>query len=135
MTMQAVLIGVQRENLVSTITSVAAFGFETATAIYSILGGIEEKTEQADFNSFTESYDWLIPNQFGYNYEVRATLSFGSVSGTFNTFIAADSNLSWSVFVSQNGDVSSGTISLDFRRKGDTNILLTKSVFLTADTT
>jgi hypothetical protein len=135
MTMQAVLIGVQRENLVSNISSVAAFGFETASAVYRILGGIEEKSVQEDFNNFVESYDWLVPNQFGYNYEVRATLfSGGPVNGTFNTFVAADSNPNWSVLVSQSGQASAGTITVDFRRKGDTNILLTKNVFLSAST-
>lgn len=136
MTMQSVLIGVQRENLFSTIFSVAAFGFDSATALYSITGGVEAGIIIEDgLPSSTGFGDWLVPNQFGYNYEVRATLTSGFVDGTFNTFIAADSNPTWSISTSQFGDVKSGTISLDFRRKGDTNILLTKTVSLHAELT
>lgn len=133
MTMQSVLIGVQRENLFSTIFSVTAFGFESATAIYGITGGREVSITVEDGVPFSGESDWLVPNQFGYNYEVRATLTSGFVDGTFNTFIAADSNPTWRVDVFQFGDVNSGTISLDFRRKGDTNILLTKTVSLQAE--
>jgi hypothetical protein len=132
MTMQSILIGVRRENLVSTITSVQAFGFEFASASYLILGGIEESQVAEDFNNFIQSYSWLVPDQFGYNYEVRATLLNGSVFGTLNTFIAANDNPTWSVFTSL-GSVQ-GTIRIDFRRKGDTNILLTKDVVLSANT-
>jgi len=136
MTMQSILIGVQRENLFSTITSVEAFGFESASAQYQILGGIERSSEQDDFGELTEEYDWLVPNEFGYNYEVRATLLSGTVpSGTFDTFIGADTTPNWTVLVSQQNDSQFGFIRLDFRRKGDTNILLTKDVFLSAQTT
>jgi hypothetical protein len=132
MSMQSIAIGTTRENLVSTITSVQAFGFETASASYQIIGGIEEAVTTEDFNNFIEFYDWLVPNNFGYNYEVRATLLNGSVNGTFNTFIAANDDPVWSLFASL-GSVQ-GTIRLEFRRKGDTNILLSKDVFLSANT-
>jgi hypothetical protein len=135
MTMQSILIGVQRENLFSTITSVFAFGFDSATAVYSILGGIEEAATTEDFNFFSDQYDWLRPNSFGYNYEVRALLfDGGPVTGTFDTFIAADSSPNWSVSVSQPNQVRQGIIDFDFRRKGDTNILLSKQVTLIAET-
>jgi hypothetical protein len=132
MSMQSIAIGTTRENLFSTIASVQAFGFETASASYQIIGGVEEAITTEDFNNFIDPYDWLVPNEFGYNYEVRATLLNGSVNGTFNTFIAANDNPNWSVFTSL-GSVQ-GTIRIEFRRKGDTNILLSKDVFLSADT-
>jgi hypothetical protein len=134
MTMQSILIGVQRENLFSTITNIQAVGLESATAQYRIVGGIERATTSEDGFTFpAEEHDWLVPNQFGYNYEVRATLFVGGpVNGTFDTFIAADSNPSWLVFINRSNESVSATIDFDFRRKGDTNILLTKQVSLSA---
>jgi hypothetical protein len=136
MTMQSVLIGVQRENLFSTITSVFAFGSNFAAASYQIDGGIERANSGGDFGSFIEEYDWLIPRQFGYNYEVRATnIGGGPMFGTFNTFFAAESGPTWGVEISQFGQVRQGDIIVDFRRKGDTNILLSKQVTFYAETT
>jgi hypothetical protein len=133
MTMQSVLIGVQRENLFSTITSVQAFGFETASASYQIIGGEEVGTTVEDgVAQPAQASDWLVPTAFSYNYEIRATLLSGSTDGTFGTFLDPGSNPNWSVFASL-GSVQ-GTIRLEFRRKGDTNILLTKDVFLLAST-
>jgi hypothetical protein len=134
MTMQSILIGVQRENLFSTITNIQASGFESASAEYRIVGGVERATTSEDGFTFpAEEHDWLRPNNFGYNYEVRASLfNGGPVNGIFDTFIAADSNPNWLVFINRSGENISATIDFEFRRKGDTNILLTKQVFLSA---
>ena len=142
MTMQSILIGVQRENLFSTITSVTAGqeGQSSASAEYMIIGGIERGTATEDFTIILQSeFDWLVPNNFGYNYEVRATKVSGgaafSVGSTFDTFVDTNTNPSWvaSDDISNMFPLSAtGVIDFDFRRKGDTNILLTKRVELIA---
>lgn len=133
--MQSIAIGTTRENLVSNISSVLAFGFESARAEYRIVGGIEQATIIEDGSNFIQSFSWLVPDQFGYNYEVRASLfNGGPVLGTFDTFIAADSNPNWLVFINRSGQSVFAQIDFDFRRKGDTNILLSKRVDLGAFT-
>jgi hypothetical protein len=135
--MQSILIGVQRENLFSTITNIQAVGLESASAEYAILGGIERGTTSEDTNSFFDEYDWLVPNEFGYNYEVRASLFDGGALGTFDTFVAAENSPNWSVFAlrSFGAQIAQAIIDFDFRRKGDTNILLSKRVTLIAEVT
>ena len=116
--------------------SVSASSGGYSQAGYAIFGAgasIGKVYEQYNLGPFTFVEQWCTPTSQGGNYEVYASVSAGSVTGTVNTWIATTANPSWYVDVSGSGNSAYGQLTLQVRRTGTATVLDTWTVDLSAD--
>lgn len=116
--------------------SVSASSGGYSQAGYAIFGAgasIGKVYEQYNLGPFTFVEQWCTPTSQGGNYEVYASVSAGSVTGTVNTWIATTANPSWYVDVSGSGNSVYGQLTLQVRRTGTATVLDTWIVDLSAD--
>lgn len=140
MTMQNILIGMHRENITNNSTSSGSAAGNNLdaqiTVDYFIDSGFEKVTSVVNFTETQiVNLQWLNPEDFSYNYEARFTCTSGNVpfgvDGT--TFYSLDLPQGFGLQAEVGGqfnDQKATTVTVDFRRKGDTNILYTKTVEL-----
>jgi hypothetical protein len=140
MTIQNILIGMHRENIINngTASGSAAGNIDDdqITVDYFVNGGFEKVTSVVGFTETEISnQQWLRPDDFVYNYEVRFTHTSGNVPFGVDgvTFYSLDLPQGFGLQAEvggQTNDEKATTVTVDFRRKGDTNILYTKTVEL-----
>jgi hypothetical protein len=112
----------------------AAGGYsEAAYAIFGAGGSIGKVYEALNGGGYTFVEQWCTPTSQGGNYEVYASVSAGSVTGTLNTWIATTGNPFWYVAVSGSGNSAYGQLTLQVRRTGTGTVLDTWTVDLNAD--
>jgi hypothetical protein len=107
-------------------------GFGASAAFLFTSGGLIQ--ESTSTSGTVTVAGWLDPTTSApSDYEIRATLSSGTVSGTFGTWQALTSTRSWSVSASGGGGASqSGTILIEIR-KGGGSVLDSATFTLSAD--
>ena len=81
--------------------------------------------------SVSVNQQWVTPLSQGGNFEVYATLTSGTASGTFGSWLATTSTPSWNV-VATSGSTVSAVITMQVRRTGSTTTIDTWTVSLTA---
>jgi hypothetical protein len=112
----------------------AAGGYSAAYyAIFGAGSGIGKVYEAVNTGPYTFAEQWCTPTSQGGNYEVYASVSAGSVTGTLNTWIATTGNPFWYVAVSGSGNSAYGQLTLQVRRTGTGTVLDTWTVDLNAD--
>jgi hypothetical protein len=78
---------------------------------------------------------WITPQEGMGSFEVRATLNSGSLtSGTTGVWLALNANRSWLVEQFSVGDTSAN-LTMQIRRIGDSSILASATVSVTAEIT
>lgn len=106
-------------------------GLTSATAGYRLTdGGQIEHNQQ---NSYSNVGQWITPTSQASNYEVFATLDFGTLSsGTTGSWLALSSSQEWLCFAPQGG-FEQAIITLQIRRIGTTTVLGSAQITITAD--
>lgn len=84
-------------------------------------------------NTIADRDDWLAPKIGMSGYEVRATLQSGGpmTTGTMGSYLALSSDRTWTLVQSGIGSIGA-VVRYEFRKTGDTAILLTKDVTFNA---
>lgn len=100
----------------------------TAVARFDIFAS---GTADGDETGEPNTYTWLLAG-VGADYEVRATLTSGTMGGTFNTWLNLGTNQAWANSKSSPAGTVSGTATLEIRRSGGGAILATADITLTA---
>ena len=109
-----------------------AFSGDTATATYSLFASGQGQTT-ASGSGVTALPQWCTPAAQAANYEVRATINTGSVSGpTGTTWYALSTNRTWSVSAASSGVTAFGEMLVEIRRVGTTTVVGIATVSLEA---
>lgn len=114
------------------IVSSSTLGTATAVAGYRLnSSGIIESRVQS---SYTNLGNWVTPTSQAANYEVFATLNFGSASGPFGSWVALSSSREWTCAAAI-GNADSAGVFIEIRRIGTTTVLDSALIDLVADAT
>lgn len=103
-----------------------------ATAGYQVnADGFDYQGINGTYTSLTQ---WVTPSSQGGNYEIYATVSSGSITtGTTGSWVATSGSPIWTVVKAGPAGINSATLSMQVRRAGDTTVLDTWTVTLTAE--
>lgn len=132
---QMALLGTDSGAIISIsdeIVSSSTLGTATAIAGYRLnSSGIIESRVQS---SYTNLGNWVTPTSQAANYEVFATLNFGSASGPFGSWVALSSSREWTASATI-GNADSAGVFIEIRRIGTTTVLDSALIDLVADAT
>lgn len=111
--------------------SYSSGGLTQSTAGYRLnANGQAEANEQ---NSYSTLEQWCTPTSAASNYEVRATMNYGTLaSGTVGSWLALSSSREWTVFASIGTNEQAG-FTVEIRRTGTTTVLDSATITLEAD--
>lgn len=134
--LQVLLGGVGDRLAFSFITPTSVIvGPGTATASFNLQsdGDIDAT---ATNNTIADRDDWIAPKINMAQYEVRATLQSGGpmTSGTMGSYLTLGTNRVWTLAQAGVGSIGA-VVRYEFRKTGDTAILLTKDVTFNAQVT
>jgi hypothetical protein len=113
---------------IANVTAAAASRVDQPIAVYTIKGdgSITYSTNNTD--------SWNGSTTVGSGYEVKATVTSGSVTGTTGSWLSLSSNRSWSITdTTQDGAARTATMTLSIRATGTTTNLDQATITLSAD--
>lgn len=106
-------------------------GLSSATAGYRLTSG--GQTEERLNNSYNNIGQWCTPTSQASNYEVFATLVYGTLnSGVTGAWLALSSNREWNTFANAGG-YETAQITVQIRKVGTATVLSTATITLEAD--
>jgi hypothetical protein len=112
----------------------AGFGYsEAAYAIFGAGAAIGQVYEALNGGSYMYVEQWCTPTSQGGNYEVYASVTAGSVTGTVNSWVATTANPAWFVDISGSGNSAYAQLAFQVRRTGTSTVLDTWTVDLNAE--
>lgn len=117
------------QKLVQLFGATYTHGVTTGTAVARFdlfSSGIADGDETGEPNT----YSWLLIGASG-DYEVLATLLTGTMGGTFNTWLNLGTNRGWANSRNVDGETT-GKARFEIRKVGETGILATAEITLTA---
>lgn len=106
---------------------------DNATVTYSInANGTVVETIEASAGTSSNSYNWVTPANGASQFECYASIASGTISsGLTNVWLTASSDQSWSTTRTSSG-TTSGVLNFQVRKTGNTTVLDTWTVTLTA---
>lgn len=125
--------GAPRVNFVDQSVSAINTG-AAATASYTVNSS---GTDSQTVNGVTSTLStWVTPTSAGGNYEIRATLSSGSLnSGTVGSWLPTSGNPSWGVRAALSGNFSFANLAMEVREVSTITVLDSWAVSLEAERT
>lgn len=101
--------------------------------IFGAGGNIGKAYEFVNFGSATFLEQWITPTTTAGDYEVYATVSGDTPTGTLNSWVALSGNPSWSLDAYGSGTLYTCTLTFQVRKTGTATVLDTWYVSLTAE--
>jgi hypothetical protein len=127
-----------KSNVLITFSDYGVFAadFGSSEAAYAIFGAgaaIGKVYEALNGGAYTFVEQWCTPTSQGGNYEVYASVTAGTVTGTVNSWVATTANPAWSVSISGSGNSAYAQLAFQVRRTGTATVLDTWTIDLDAE--
>ena len=127
-----------KSNVLITFSDYGVFAadFGSSQAAYAIFGAgsaIGKVYEALNGGAYTFVEQWCTPTSQGGNYEVYASVTAGTVTGTVNSWVATTANPAWSVSISGSGNSAYAQLAFQVRRTGTATVLDTWTIDLNAE--